>query len=170
MSEFDDIQRLIRLKRFEQPSEDFVDDFVRSFQHRQREELLKASARELLWERVATYFDGLSAPKWGWAAAALMAACLGWLSVKPAGRPPETLVQTGGSAAKVQPVVDGMQPITDEEVRQYLLGQHYGRSVADENHQRMRWSSEGSSQFAVPSLPVYGGGELLPAGFKLEVP
>jgi hypothetical protein len=64
MTEFQDIQRLIRLKRFETPGEDFVEDFVNQFRERQRSELLRQSARGLLWERMNTYFEHLLAPKW----------------------------------------------------------------------------------------------------------
>jgi len=69
MSEFQDIQRLMRLKRFEMPGEDFVEDFVTQFRERQRSELLRQSARGLLWERVSTYFDDLISPKWATIAA-----------------------------------------------------------------------------------------------------
>jgi hypothetical protein len=64
MTEFQDIQRLIRLKRFETPGEDFVEDFVSQFRERQRSELLRQSARGLLWERMNTYLEHLLAPKW----------------------------------------------------------------------------------------------------------
>ena len=69
MTDFQDIQRLIRLKRFETPGEDFVEDFVSQFRERQRSELLRQSARGLLWERMNTYFEHLVAPKWTLAAA-----------------------------------------------------------------------------------------------------
>ncbi|MDZ4287688.1 MAG: hypothetical protein U0984_07010 [Prosthecobacter sp.] len=75
MTEFQDIQRLIRLKRFENPGEDFVEDFVNQFRERQRSEMLRQSARGLLWERLTTYFEHLLAPKWV-TAAATAAICL----------------------------------------------------------------------------------------------
>ncbi len=73
MSDFEDIQRLIRLKRHELPPTDFVEQFVSTFQDRQRSEMLRNSARGLLWERVTTYFDGLINPKWAWAGATAVA-------------------------------------------------------------------------------------------------
>ena len=75
MTEFQDIQRLIRLKRFETPGEDFVEDFVSQFRERQRSEMLRQSARGLLWERVTTYFEHLISPKWA-TAGATAAVCL----------------------------------------------------------------------------------------------
>lgn len=76
MSEFEDIQRLIRLKRFETPAEDFVEDFIAQFHERQRSELLRQSARGLLWDRVSTYFEDFVSLKWagvGATACALLA-------------------------------------------------------------------------------------------------
>ncbi|HYF37975.1 MAG TPA: hypothetical protein VD994_21915 [Prosthecobacter sp.] len=77
MTEFQEIQRLIRLKRFETPGEDFVEDFVNQFRERQRSELLRQSARGLLWERVNTYFEHLVAPKWAMAGATAVLCFLG---------------------------------------------------------------------------------------------
>jgi len=80
MSEFENIQRLIRLKRFEQPGEGFTEDFLRQFHQRQRAEMLKQSSLELLWERATTWWNHLTAPKWGFAAAAAAACITGiWL-------------------------------------------------------------------------------------------
>lgn len=69
MNEFENIQRLLRLKRYETPGDDFVEDFVTQFRERQRSELLRQSARGLLWERVNTFFSDLVSPKWATAAA-----------------------------------------------------------------------------------------------------
>jgi hypothetical protein len=71
MSEFEDIQRLIRLKRFEQPGEGFTEEFLQQFHQRQRAEMLKQSSLELLWERTTTWWSNLLVPKWSLAAAAV---------------------------------------------------------------------------------------------------
>ena len=73
------VQQLLRLKRYEKPAEDYVEEFVTAFHERQRSELLKQSARGLLWERATTYWENLAAPKWGAAAAAVIALlAAGW--------------------------------------------------------------------------------------------
>jgi len=80
MSEFEDIQRLIRLKRFEQPSEGFTEDFLQQFHQRQRAEMLKQSSLELFWERATTWWGNLLVPKWGMAAAAVAVCASGvWM-------------------------------------------------------------------------------------------
>ncbi len=52
-----ELQDLIKLKRYEQPEEGYFDSFLSEFQERQRSEMLKTSARGLLVERVKAWFD-----------------------------------------------------------------------------------------------------------------
>lgn len=56
MNDSEDVQRLIRLKRFETPGEDYYQGFLESFKERQRSELLRGSARGLLLERLGMWF------------------------------------------------------------------------------------------------------------------
>lgn len=80
MSEFENIQRLMRLKRYEQPGEEFAEEFLREFQHRQRAEMLKRSSVELFLERVGTWWANLMMPKWSIAATAAAACVAGvWM-------------------------------------------------------------------------------------------
>lgn len=82
-SEFEAVQRLIRLKRFEQPEEGFTDNFLREFHQRQRAELLKQSAFELLGERVMTWWRNLLVPKWGMVGAAAAVCVMGaWIALQ----------------------------------------------------------------------------------------
>jgi negative regulator of sigma E activity len=86
MSEFENLQRIIRLKRFETPGEDFVEDFLASFHQRQRAELLRQSARGLLWERMTTFWENMVSPKWTAAAVtACVAVVAAWGTVKISG-------------------------------------------------------------------------------------
>lgn len=83
MSEFENLQRVIRLKRYETPGEDFVEDFLASFHQRQRAELLRQSARGLLWERMTTFWDNLVSPRWtAVGATACIAVVAAWGAVK----------------------------------------------------------------------------------------
>ena len=52
-----ELQELIKLKRYEQPEEGYFDDFLKEFQQRQRSEILKLSARGLFVERVKDWFN-----------------------------------------------------------------------------------------------------------------
>lgn len=81
MNEFDKVRQLIRLKRFEQPGEDFTETFLREFHHRQRAEMLRKSSVELLMERVSTWWEHLVIPKWSLAAAATACVAGIWLFI-----------------------------------------------------------------------------------------
>lgn len=129
MSDFEDIQRLLRLKRYERPPEDFVEDFIRQFQHRQRQELLRHSARDLLWERVSTYFEGLFAPKWRWAGGTAFALLAAFMAFKPAASSPGG---PGSSPPVAQQVDDKRAPISDAEVERYLISRHFEGGLGDE--------------------------------------
>lgn len=92
MNEFEDIQRLIRLKRFEQPEEGFTENFLQQFHQRQRAELLKQSSLELFRERVATWWNHLLVPKWSMVAAAASVCAMSlWLLTHPAEKPAASL-------------------------------------------------------------------------------
>ena len=58
-----DIQKLLRLKRYEHPEEGYYEEFLTQFQNRQRSELLQRSAHSLFFERLATFFHGFSSPR-----------------------------------------------------------------------------------------------------------
>ena len=56
MPENDDISRLLRLKRYEQPLPEYFDKFLTEFHRRQRCELLRRSACRIAIERVQAFF------------------------------------------------------------------------------------------------------------------
>ncbi|NNC90508.1 MAG: hypothetical protein HKN82_18795 [Akkermansiaceae bacterium] len=82
MSEPQEVQNLLRLKRYEQPSEEYFDDFLEEFHRRQREDLMKTSARSLFVERLTVWFRELGMAKWAYGAglayAALMVGFVLW--------------------------------------------------------------------------------------------
>lgn len=83
MDEFDKIQKLIRLKQYESPGEEFVDDFIAKFRERQRAEMLKQSALSLFWEQVKMHFSEAPGQKWALAAAAIMVLLAGSWMMRP---------------------------------------------------------------------------------------
>ena len=87
-----DIQKLIRLKRFECPPEGAVDDFLEEFQDRQRKQALTGSSTKLLFERVTTYMSSFGKQKWLYGAGAAYACVMLFFLVKPSvtplGQPP----------------------------------------------------------------------------------
>ncbi len=64
MKDSEDAQRLIRLKRYESPGDEYFRNFLESFKDRQRAELLRRSSRSILAERVAMWFTETNGSKW----------------------------------------------------------------------------------------------------------
>ncbi|MGJ8698040.1 MAG: hypothetical protein ACSHYF_17100 [Verrucomicrobiaceae bacterium] len=105
------IQNIIRLKRYETPRDGYFEDFLDEFQSRQRQELLKKSSLSLLGERVGTWFRELGSIKWvagaGVAYAALMVGILIWPSATgPASNPNVAPASFERDGSKPLPAVD----------------------------------------------------------------
>jgi hypothetical protein len=86
MKDSEDIQRLIRLKKYETPGDEYFQNFMEDFKDRQRSELLRQSARGLLFERVSMWFDEINGTRWLAPAGATAAAAivLGIYAIRPA--------------------------------------------------------------------------------------
>jgi len=110
MSEFEDIQRLIRLKRYEQPEEGFTEKFLEQFHQRQRAEMLQKSSLALFMERAGTWWENLLMPKWGMAMAAVaVCAASAWMLSRPAGNTaPAVTAAPAPAAASEKPFVPKM--------------------------------------------------------------
>lgn len=87
----DKIGDLLRLKRYEQPSAEYFDGFLREFQARQREELMQRSSFELVWERVSDWVRDLGSVRWAYAAGVSYAVLLLGLFFWPHGDQRATL-------------------------------------------------------------------------------
>ncbi|HEY8901201.1 MAG TPA: hypothetical protein VIM61_12385 [Chthoniobacterales bacterium] len=73
--ELTDIQKLIRLKRYEQPPEDYFDDFLLEFQRRQRAEMLRRPVWQIAWDRANLWLESFRVPAIAYAS--ILVAALG---------------------------------------------------------------------------------------------
>ena len=62
-----DISKLLRLKRYEQPPPAYFEDFLFEFQRRQRAELLRRPAWQVLWDRVLSIAPSFQVPRYAYA-------------------------------------------------------------------------------------------------------
>ena len=60
----DDVRKLLRLKRYESPGEDYFDSFLEDFKDRQRSEPLGRSPWSILAERLTVWFNELGRARW----------------------------------------------------------------------------------------------------------
>ncbi|MDA7930310.1 hypothetical protein N9062_03835 [Akkermansiaceae bacterium] len=76
------VQKLIRLKRFEQPRDGYFEDFLKEFQSRRDGEVASRPSTFSAASRVADLFRGMTSGKWvvgaGVAYAALLVIVLSW--------------------------------------------------------------------------------------------
>lgn len=61
--ELEDLQRLLRLKNYEQPVDGYFEDFLDEFHRRQRTEAA-SGGKPSLWSRFSEWFQDLGAAKW----------------------------------------------------------------------------------------------------------
>ena len=143
MSEFEDIQRLIRLKRFEQPEEGFTEKFLQQFHQRQRAEMLQQSSLELFWERLSTWWNNLLVPKWGMVAAAVSVCAMSlWLLSHPAEKPGMEV-----TAAPVVPEKPFILKLDLSDIPMARMAEHDDATMADmllRKHLEVRPALEGS--------------------------
>ncbi|MDP9291600.1 MAG: hypothetical protein M3O82_04455, partial [Verrucomicrobiota bacterium] len=76
MSDELDLQKLLRLKRYEQPPPGYVDDFLREFHQRQRAALLREPLWRIAFERLAALFSMHSAGRYAYGAATALVLAL----------------------------------------------------------------------------------------------
>jgi hypothetical protein len=57
MPDENDIQNLLKLKRYEQPSPEYFENFLREFQHRQRADLIREPLWKIAYHRVQAFFS-----------------------------------------------------------------------------------------------------------------
>ena len=79
-----DISRLLRLKRFEQPPPEYFETFLRDFKDRQRAQLLRESAWRIAWDRLCAYFGEQMPARLGYglaSTAVLVAAAIASLNI-----------------------------------------------------------------------------------------
>lgn len=163
MTELEDIQRLVRLKRYEMPPEGFVDSFIIAFHERQRSELLKQSARSLFWERLMTFFEGRPMANMAVSGAAIIALVAVAALSLPTGKS-DTATRGVQLALDGGLLVDGVSPfafgseVTSEqsgELSPLLLSKHFAGGYADEA--RASLANEVGQQRSVGAMEVMPG-------------
>lgn len=80
--EFPEIQELLAMRRQSVPADEYFEEFLSDFHHRQRQDLMKRSARSLLMERVGVWLRETGGAKWiycaGTAYALVIVGLLNW--------------------------------------------------------------------------------------------
>ncbi|MGI8957509.1 MAG: hypothetical protein ACR2II_11445 [Chthoniobacterales bacterium] len=115
MDNFDenDIGKLLRLKKYEQPPPGYFENFLHEFHRRQRDELLRQPVWSVLWQRLSDSLFRLNIPSLTSYPAALAAVlvCAAVVSLKVYQAPPSSDIATADIASAPpshQSVIDQM--------------------------------------------------------------
>ena len=73
MEQEEEIQKLLRLKRYEQPPPGYFDDFLREFQCRQRAEVIHRPLWSVIWDRFSSIAPSFHVPQMAYASIVAMA-------------------------------------------------------------------------------------------------
>jgi hypothetical protein len=73
MSPEEQISKLLRLKRYEQPPPGYFDDFLCEFQARQRAEVIRRPLWEIVWDRISSIAPSFQVPRMAYASIVGMA-------------------------------------------------------------------------------------------------
>ena len=65
--EFPELQKLLNQRGQEAPEDEYFEEFLEEFHRRQREDLLRRSARSLFFERLTVWLREMGPAKWAYA-------------------------------------------------------------------------------------------------------
>jgi hypothetical protein len=85
--EFPELQKLLQLRGQVAPKDEYFEDFLQEFHRRQRQDLMRRSARSLFLERLSVWFREMGSARWALGAAVGYAALMVLLFAWPKGAP-----------------------------------------------------------------------------------
>ena len=101
----DEISRLLRLKRFEQPPPEYFETFLQQFKDRQRSQLLREPALRIAWDRVCAFLGEQMPARIGYglaSTAVLVAAAIASFNILES-RPVEVVASAPEQRTSTQP-------------------------------------------------------------------
>jgi len=142
-TEKSEISKLIQLKQYEQPEQEFFNEFLQDFKSRQRTEIVNVSARFLFLERLRTFVKEHSLYQWaGVGAAACALVLLVTLSQKK-DVDYHSASQTSSIEEKAQVLLGPSDVIIEEATHEeataspIMMSEDVGFVLVDLNHHRL---------------------------------
>jgi hypothetical protein len=153
MLDQDDLQKLLRMKRYEQPPHGYFDNFLREFQQRQREELLRRPLWQIAWERVETFLSQHSVGTMPYAAATaavLIFAGIASMNILGSGRTQETVLARSVAVAPEALLQNASAPLAlDSRIPLPNLSSSFVRPI-----QSGALSSDARPHYVIDARPV----------------
>ena len=86
MSEHEELQKLLRLKKYETPGEEYYENFVSEFRERRDQEALQSSSFSLMKQRTTDWFEDLGHAKWAVPAGSFATALVAFFALQSVSR------------------------------------------------------------------------------------
>jgi hypothetical protein len=112
------MHKIIRLKRYERPPEDYFENFLHEFRQRQRAELLKPSLSALILERLSGFLAEVRVPAMAYAGATAVAVVAGVVILRQA---PPSSAPRSYAASTVSADAYRQAPVTIEKIQPVSL-------------------------------------------------
>ena len=129
MENFDDneIGKLLRVKRYEQPPPGYFENFLHEFHRRQRDELLRQPIWSVVWQRISDSLFRLNIPSLTSMPAAALAVliCAAVITFKVSQAPPESNV----AMAEAGPAIAAQQPSVIEQLSAQRVADNFTLSA-----------------------------------------
>lgn len=115
--EYEKVEKLLHLKRYEHPPEGFYERFLDDLHDRQRVEIMQRSAWSLFWDRVETWFWSVGSRKRVYLVGVAYAAVMIGLYLKSADG--DGMAKNGSDSANSTTVVYGIGTPPDQNNKEY---------------------------------------------------
>lgn len=116
----DQIRKLLRLKRYEQPPPGYFDDFLKDFHRRQRAELLRRPLWQIAWERLTTFLSEQTSGRYAYGGATALVLAAAAITSMNILESPQSQSQSAGKVAARQPEASRLQPLGHQYVGLHL--------------------------------------------------
>jgi len=103
MEHEEEIQKLLRLKRYEQPPPGYFDDFLHEFQCRQRAEIIRRPLWAVVWDRFSSIAPSFHVPQMAYASIVALALVASAVILARPGSGPATVASAGAQAFSLSP-------------------------------------------------------------------
>ena len=113
--EFPELQKLLQLRGQSGPTDEYFEEFLDEFHRRQREDLMKRSARSLFMERVSVWLREMGTAKWIYGAGAAYALVMVGFFAWPKKAPATEMLQPASMEFPKEEKVIHLEPVQGEE-------------------------------------------------------
>ena len=103
MEHEEEIQKLLRLKRYEQPPPGYFDDFLHEFQCRQRAEIIHRPLWAVVWDRFSSIAPSFHVPQMAYASIVALALVASAVILARPGSGPSVVASAGAQAFSLSP-------------------------------------------------------------------